>query len=238
MKGTFVVTTRHLLFEPDFDVDEATVDSIDFTRHYKHRVHCHGTVPAFAADTLPNGLSDYECAGDDKSHAKMRRPSVSYAASPAPPRRRVSVDSSSSHAAVRDQPSCKPRRWQLNYLVRVLPRRYLLQRCALEFFFLDKSSVFVAFATSRLRAVWDAIWAQRPIRLVDSIKSLKPADHLKAWGVQERWRSEFLCLYIYSVIEVRTNLFAVIFSGRELSNFDYLMALNFCAGRRYAANVY
>ena len=227
------MTTRHVLFEPDPDSDdddgpESGVGSdrrdSAYARHYRPHVHGHGTVPDAAPITGPPPArattgDSCEISGDPRQRQPPRRSSVgaqvaSPRPSPSPPKRRqskdiISVGALSSAVAPRP-PSYKsrPRRWQLAYVVRILPRRYLLQRCALELFFVDHSSVFVAFATSRLRAVWDAIWAQHPPRLSDAVKSLKPADHFKAWGVQERWRR------------------------RELSNFDYLMALNLCAGRR------
>lgn len=228
VQGTFVVTTKHLLFEPDPDSDDEDDDEVmDHARHYRRHVHGHGTVPDTAPVAHAPGGVGASVASDqceivqDVRHTQQRRPSIaaaapgaSLSASPSLLKRRGSRDAGSVGAASAAPPvppktSARPRRWQLGYLVRILPRRYLLQKCALEFFFTDNSSAFIAFATSRLRAVWDAIWAQRPLRLADAVKSLKPADHFKAWGIQERWRR------------------------REISNFDYLMALNMCAGRSF-----
>lgn len=226
VQGTFVVTTRHLLFEPDPESDDED-DKNDHARHYRRHVHGHGTVPDTApVATLPGGagasLASDQCEiVHEARQAQQRRssvvaavgPGVSPHVSPFAPKRRRSRDSGSgggaAAASLASSCTARPKRWQLGYIVRILPRRYLLQRCALEFFFTDNSSAFVAFATKRLRAVWDAVWAQRPLRLGAAVKSLKPADHFKAWGIQERWRR------------------------REVSNFDYLMALNLCAGRSF-----
>lgn len=44
-----------------------------------------------------------------------------------------------------------PQRWSLALLVRVLPRRHILQRLALEFFFADGTSLFLAFSSPKHR---------------------------------------------------------------------------------------
>jgi hypothetical protein len=226
-QGTFVVTSLHLLFEPDPDSDDED-DQNDNMRHYRRHVHGHGTVPDTAPlAALPGGagasLASDQCEiVHEARQAQQRRSSIVAAGGPgssphvsqSASKRRRSRDSGSGGgvaAAHLASPaySAQPRRWQLAYIVRILPRRYLLKRCAVEFFFTDNSSAFVAFAPKRMRAVWDAVWAQRPLRLSAAIKSLKPSDHFKAWGIQERWRR------------------------REVSNFDYLMALNLCAGRSF-----
>jgi hypothetical protein len=104
-----------------------------------------------------------------------------------------------------------PRRWSLAHVVRVLPRRYLLQPCALEFFFTDGSSAFLVFSSARLRLVFEALWAQRPPLLSagGAVKSLQGRKHLAASRLQDAWLQ------------------------RQLSNFDYLMALNTMAGRSF-----
>ena len=106
----------------------------------------------------------------------------------------------------------RPRRWDLALLQRVLPRRYLLQPCALELFFADGASAFLVFPSSRLRLVYEAVWAQHPPMLNPSngaVKSLQARKHLVASKLQEAW------------------------VHREISNFDYLMALNTLAGRSF-----
>jgi hypothetical protein len=119
---------------------------------------------------------------------------------------------SHSHAGdtkfVRTLPPPEPRRWSLAILVGILPRRYLLQPCALEFFFLDSSFSFFAFPRQKAKEVFEAVWAIRPPRLT-TVKSLQAGKHLKASQVREKW--------------VR----------REISNFDYLMWLNLFAGRSF-----
>src|SRR5206468_165181 len=53
----------------------------------------------------------------------------------------------------RNLPAPTPKRWSVSYLVRMLPRRYLLKQCAAEFFFLDGLNVFFAFTNGRVKDV-------------------------------------------------------------------------------------
>ena len=106
----------------------------------------------------------------------------------------------------------RPRRWAWRLCTRLLPRRYLLQPCALELFFAGGSPpVMLAFPALQQRAVFDAIWAQRPPRLVASgcPRTLVPRKHLVAAKLTDAW------------------------TRRQLSNYDYLMALNTLAGRSF-----
>jgi hypothetical protein len=102
-----------------------------------------------------------------------------------------------------------PRRWALSLLNRVLPRRFLLQQCALELFFSDGSTCFLAFPTAKLRDVFQKIWDLKPPRLVSQPKTLRPQKILEKIKATERWQR------------------------REISNFEYLMEINTIAGRSF-----
>ena len=166
-------------------------------------------MPDTSPVTAPSSGAVKFIVGGDVHDVQHQRRLSNAALKPSSPPTQKMGHAAGDNSLISPKKSSRPRRWQLNYILRILPRRYLLQRCALEFFFVDNSSVFVAFSTIRLRSVWEAILSQRPVRLCDSVKSLKPSDHFRSWGVQERWRK------------------------RQIGNFEYLMYLNIAAGRRF-----
>ena len=97
----------------------------------------------------------------------------------------------------------KLRRWPLASLLQVHSRRHLLRRSALEFFFADRTSALLDLAGRDERvAAYRALLAARPPNLADPAAIMQlPSTLLRRSGLTERW--------------VR----------RQVSNFDYLMAL-------------
>lgn len=101
--------------------------------------------------------------------------------------------------------------WPLASLHQVQSRRYLLRRSALEFFMLDRSTHFIDFGTaSERRQVFRVLIKIKPKNFVPLyLETSKPEALLRKSDITSRW--------------IR----------REISNFDYLMALNTLAGRTY-----
>jgi len=100
-------------------------------------------------------------------------------------------------------------RWAVALLVRMLPRRYLLQPSALEFFFSDGATAFLSFSVEAVVRVFKAVWEVAPPRLLAAPHSLQPARLLERSRLTERW------------------------VAREISNFEYIMELNTLAGRTF-----
>ena len=115
-----------------------------------------------------------------------------------------------------DVPSSEPAyewRWPLDALRGVRPRRYLLRASAIEIFLLDRSTYFLNLRSEEERArVYGTIARLRPPRCAPMDASASgdaPEALLRRSDLTRRWRD------------------------REMSNFDYLMALNAVAGRTY-----
>lgn len=107
--------------------------------------------------------------------------------------------------------------WPLDLLYDIQFRRYLLRRCALEFFVLGGSTVFLAFSGGedyldlQSKLLFKTILSQKP-RVLSAIsrpRLLKPRNIVQ----ENRW----------------TELWV----NGGLSNFEYLMLLNTAAGRTY-----
>ena len=106
----------------------------------------------------------------------------------------------------------KVRTWPRDSIVQVYSRRYELYRTALEIFFSDNTNCYLNFETVRVRVYVLA-------KIVNTLKppgltwytgcSSPPSDALRRSNVTERWRR------------------------REISNFEYIMALNTLAGRSF-----
>jgi hypothetical protein len=112
----------------------------------------------------------------------------------------------------------KSHRWPLDRLKDVHTRRYLLRNSALEFFFADHTTAFVNFDKKSRNKVWKKIMYMQPPALAPyhstgSLSTLSaipsPSAMIKRLNLVTRWRR------------------------REISNFEYLMALNTFAGRTY-----
>jgi len=112
----------------------------------------------------------------------------------------------------------KSRRWALDSIKDVHTRRYLLRNSALEFFFADHTTAFFNYDRKTRNKVWKKLMYLQPPSLAPyhstgSLATLtaipSPAALLKRLNLTARWRR------------------------RELSNFEYLMALNTFAGRTY-----
>jgi hypothetical protein len=90
--------------------------------------------------------------------------------------------------------SCK--RWPLKLLLSACPRRYLLRKCALELFFDNGKSVFIAFEDSKSAARALTILVDQNHPLFNEVRSMKISKQLQQLRLTDRWRR------------------------RELSNFD------------------
>eukprot|EP00750_Incisomonas_marina_P029689 INCI7214.1.p1 GENE.INCI7214.1~~INCI7214.1.p1 ORF type:complete len:3202 (-),score=518.53 INCI7214.1:3391-12840(-) len=106
--------------------------------------------------------------------------------------------------------------WDLAELSEVQARRHLLQRSAVELFFVDGTSVLLDMYTEEQIRRWflnlrhfDAAARLRKHPLCKRSALLKPSAIVAVSGWTEAWRT------------------------RQLSNFEYLMKLNFAAGRTY-----
>ncbi|KAL5792543.1 hypothetical protein ACOSP7_001137 [Xanthoceras sorbifolium] len=110
---------------------------------------------------------------------------------------------------LRDQE--KDRSWSMSSLHQIYSRRYLLRRSALELFMVDRSNFFFDFAsTEGRRNAYRAIVQARPPHLNNIyLATQRPEQLLKRTQLMERW------------------------ARWEISNFEYLMALNTLAGRSY-----
>eukprot|EP00002_Diphylleia_rotans_P030306 TRINITY_DN6216_c0_g1_i2.p1 TRINITY_DN6216_c0_g1~~TRINITY_DN6216_c0_g1_i2.p1 ORF type:complete len:2958 (-),score=456.23 TRINITY_DN6216_c0_g1_i2:383-9256(-) len=99
-------------------------------------------------------------------------------------------------------------RWDLQTITEIHARRYLLQANSLELFFTDKSTLFLCFPNRDRSKVYRIIKNLKPASLVDADLTHGSARLAKS-NLTERWMR------------------------REISNFDYLLALNTIAGRTY-----
>ena len=100
---------------------------------------------------------------------------------------------------------------KLDELHQVQSRRYLLQRSALEFFFLSRETYFIDFGSSEERKnIYKCLIRMRPKNFVPLyLEASNPEVLMRKSDITSRW--------------IR----------RELSNFDYILALNTLAGRSY-----
>ena len=103
-------------------------------------------------------------------------------------------------------------RWPLDSLRGVQTRRYLLRRSALEIFLLDRRAYFLDLRTQEQRT-----------RVYSTVAGLRPRHCGK---FLEIGNSSPEALFRKSDITAR-------WCRREMSNFDYIMALNTLAGRTY-----
>jgi len=92
----------------------------------------------------------------------------------------------------------------------VQKRRYFLQHCAIEVFFSNRKSTFIAFKDTRgMNIAFNAIVSQMHPPNLNFVQSAVPKDILRKSGMTEAWLN------------------------RKISNFDYLMFLNTVSGRTY-----
>jgi hypothetical protein len=120
------------------------------------------------------------------------------------------------HAKKRTNPNshnaCKPlvdRRWPLDRLCEIYSRRYLLQNCAVELFFVDDIEVFFAFKSLSELQKFFRILRNQNVPLLSTPRTLNPRHIFKNSQWTELWRK------------------------RLISNFEYLMRLNIIAGRSF-----
>ena len=129
-------------------------------------------------------------------------------------------DDATEQPAVEEAQWERPRRWPLDAVVAIYPRRFLLRRRALELFLANGKAVLLHLPESEGDAggacsadsLHRAILAERPPRLVTSplfAQPLAPRRLLR----RARWTARWV--------------------AGELSNYEYLMLLNTAAGRTF-----
>jgi len=105
----------------------------------------------------------------------------------------------------------KDQRWRLSRLTEVHGRRYMLRAQALEMFFSDTHELFVSFSggTRERDRFYAKLRNSCKVPLLSSPKSLNPRTVFKKSKLKDLWKK------------------------RKISNFQYLMHLNFMAGRSF-----
>ena len=107
------------------------------------------------------------------------------------------------------------KKWEINDIKDIQTRNYLHEKTALEIFFHNKKAYFFNFDETDRDLVYKKIIEHKPINIQPyhfsafSFGPPSPSTLLKKLNVTELWRK------------------------REISNFDYLMAINTIAGRTY-----
>jgi hypothetical protein len=96
--------------------------------------------------------------------------------------------------------------WPIADLREIHMRRYNLRSTALEFLLVDQTNFFFDFEAGVRKKVHATLISLQPARLTSGASIVSPAEQLVLSGQTERWRR------------------------RQISNFDYLMALNTIAG--------
>ena len=100
-------------------------------------------------------------------------------------------------------------RWRLDQLRESFARRYLLQNCAIELFFVNNFEVFFAFKSLASLKRFFRYLRRQSTPLLVSPGSLNPRHVFQNTNWTELWRK------------------------RQISNFEYLMRLNIFSGRSY-----
>eukprot|EP00761_Pharyngomonas_kirbyi_P004863 gb/GECH01004868.1/.p1 GENE.gb/GECH01004868.1/~~gb/GECH01004868.1/.p1 ORF type:complete len:2114 (+),score=480.09 gb/GECH01004868.1/:1-6342(+) len=99
-------------------------------------------------------------------------------------------------------------KWRLDQIEKIFKRRYLLRSTAMEIFFIDGTTLMFNFEVGVVKQVMFKILSQRLPKLKHS-GFASPATQLKKSRITQKWQR------------------------REISNFEYLMALNTFANRTY-----
>jgi len=99
--------------------------------------------------------------------------------------------------------------WHLDRIVEAYGRRYLLQNCAIELFFIDAVELFLAFKSMSELHRFFRFLRRQSLPLLVTPKSLNPKYAFANSPWTEMWRR------------------------RQISNFEYLMRLNVMAGRSF-----
>ncbi|KAL9647552.1 hypothetical protein ABK040_006908 [Willaertia magna] len=100
-------------------------------------------------------------------------------------------------------------KWSIEEIFEIYKRRYLLRYTAIEIFFLNRTAYFFNFDKTLIEGVIKALVNQRPPNLKFHAYSLTPDQLIKRSRLTQKWQR------------------------REISNFEYLMALNTFANRTY-----
>lgn len=100
-------------------------------------------------------------------------------------------------------------RWRLDQLREAFARRYLLQNCAIELFFVNNFEIFFAFKSLASLKRFFRYLRRQSTPLLTSPGSLDPRQVFNNTNWTELWRK------------------------RQITNFEYLMRLNVISGRSY-----
>ena len=99
--------------------------------------------------------------------------------------------------------------WHLERIVEAYGRRYLLQNCAIELFFIDAQELFLAFKSMSELQRFFRVLRRQYLPLLNTPRSLNPKHSFSSSQWTDLWRR------------------------RQISNFEYLMRLNIMAGRSF-----
>ena len=119
----------------------------------------------------------------------------------------TSTNNTNTHSSS-DTLSFQPeeKHWPISEIQQILRRRYQLRPSALEVFFVDRTNVFLQVGRRERVKLIKKIVELKPSNLQDPT-ARSPAEYLRKSGLTQKWIK------------------------RQISNFDYLMALNTIAGR-------
>jgi WD40 repeat protein len=101
------------------------------------------------------------------------------------------------------------KRWQLSKMTECYGRRYLLQNCGIELFFMDSPELFFAFNTHKESNRFFRYLKKQSLQSLTMPLSLSPSYIFQHSNWTELWKK------------------------RAISNFEYIMRLNIIAGRSY-----
>lgn len=101
--------------------------------------------------------------------------------------------------------------WPLDHITEIQKRRYVTQKTALEIFLIEGNSLLFNFPDGDFEDVSQKLASMRKTRIPDLVfyNTLDPRKILEKSGLTKKWQTY------------------------EISNFEYLMALNSLAGRSY-----
>eukprot|EP01117_Protostelium_nocturnum_P013834 TRINITY_DN5207_c0_g1_i1.p1 TRINITY_DN5207_c0_g1~~TRINITY_DN5207_c0_g1_i1.p1 ORF type:complete len:2330 (-),score=855.46 TRINITY_DN5207_c0_g1_i1:20-6229(-) len=138
-------------------------------------------------------------------HFLVNRSSSVFGSAPMSPRSESDKGNGGSLAQIRKR---KDKKWEISEIVDVQKRRYLLRSNAIEILFADHRSYLFDLPKGTRKKLL-SVFAKSVTNGKVENSNLSPSELLKKSGFTQKWQR------------------------REISNFDYLMALNTFAGRTY-----
>ncbi|KAJ5068516.1 beige/beach-related [Anaeramoeba ignava] len=115
----------------------------------------------------------------------------------------ISPPNNTSHGDIQ-----KDRTWRLKDLKSIFKKRFKMKNSALEFYFTDRTSYFFDFTPKTRNIIFRKINALKPPNLI-RVDTGAPTEWLRKTNLTKRWQRY------------------------QITNFDYLVELNFLAGRSY-----